>query len=75
MKAKNEVHITEIELEHKVFIVDLETRAPRMPPIEHEARVAELKGCSVTIDSHLVEAQKLLDKAMHTWTTMEEIDG
>ena len=46
-----------------------------MPPIEFEARVAQLKGCAMTIDTRLVEMQKFLNEAMHMWTTMEEVDG
>ena len=29
----------------------------------------------MTIETRLVETQKLLDKATETWTTMEDIDG
>lgn len=75
MKAEHEACIEEIEVECKDRIVDLDTKAPRMPPMEHEAQVVKLEGCGETIDSRLVEMQELLNEATHTWTTMEEIDG
>lgn len=75
MEAENKAHITEIEVEHKACITELETRASGMPPVMCNARVAEMKGCATTIDTRLVETQKLLDEATHTWTTMDEVHG
>ena len=63
-----------MDVEHKACIVELEARAPRTCPIERKAQVAKLKGCVTTIDTHLVETQKLLNEATHMWRTMEEID-
>ena len=67
--------IEKIEAEYKARIVELKARALGMPPAEHEAQVAELKGCAMTIDTRLVETPNLLDEAMQTWMTMDEIDG
>ena len=75
MKVEHEAHIAEMEAEHKARIAELKTKTPGMPPVECKARVVELKCCAVTIDTHLVEIQKLLNGATHTWMTMEEIDG
>ena len=67
--------IDKMDVEHKACIVELEARVPGMPPKEHEARVAKLSGCATTIETHLAETRKLLDKATKMWTTVKEIDG
>ena len=75
MKVEHKAHIVEIEVEHKACIVELETIVPGSPPVEHKDWATKLKGCAMTIDTHLVEMQKLLDETIQTWTNKEEIDG
>ena len=67
--------IEKMDAENKARIVELEARAPRMPPIECGARVAELQSCAATIETRLAETHKLLNETTETWITMEGIDG
>lgn len=43
------------------------------PPKQREARFEELKAALAMIVLHLDDAQKLLDDATSTWSSIEEI--
>ena len=75
MKVEHEARIAEMEVEHKAHITELEIKTPGAPPLERKSQVAELQGCATMIDNCLVETYKMLDEAVHTWTTMEEMDS
>ena len=64
-----------MDVEHKAHIADLEARTPRTPLEVREACVEELKGYTEIVETHIVEAQQLLNEASHTWIKMEDIDG
>ena len=59
--------------EYKDRIVELKSKGPATPSEQHEARIEELKVASTTITLCLEDAQKLLNDATSTWSTIEEI--
>ena len=53
--------------------MELKARGPMTPPKQREARFEELKAALAMIVLHLDDAQKLLDDATSTWSSIEEI--
>ena len=46
-----------MDAEHKARIKELEARAPRTPPKEHESQVAKLQGYATTIETRMKETE------------------
>ena len=75
-RAKDlEETIQKMDVEHKACIVELEARTPGTPPKVREAQVEEIRGYVEMVETHVTEAQQLLNEASHTWANMEDIDG
>lgn len=67
--------IENMDAKHKVHIAELEARTLGTPLTIREAWVQDLRGYAEMVETHIAEAQQLLNDASQAWTNMDDING